>query len=84
MLFRLVLLGCKEGINVRERPKAKPSRQLEGRKVGGKSITESLTGSIFSQFKSRKHQHVPNPETNTTLRQTRVLATVYILTVFTS
>lgn len=53
--------------------------------VGVKSITKSLTGPIFSkQFKSRKRQHVPTPETNTTFQQTRVLATAYILTVSTS
>ena len=84
-----MLLGCKESVNVRERPKAKPERQLlfrEGRmkSVGEKRITESLTGPIFSQFKSRKHDHVPTPETNTALQQTRVLAMVYILTVSTS
>lgn len=60
MLFRLTFLGCNESANISERPKAKPSRQLpEGRqagrkkRIGGKSITKSVSGPIFSQFKSR-------------------------------
>jgi len=35
MLFRLTLLGCNKSANIRERPKAKSSRQLLGRRGRG-------------------------------------------------